>query len=99
MFFIKKNFIIAFMCNKEKRTENEIIKDLGQRLKYLREQKGVSLNIFAYENDLTTATVSRIENGLVDTKFSTLVKYAKGLEIPLEEIIQLLDINYNNDDF
>ena len=87
------------MCNKEKRTENEIIKDLGQRLKYLREQKGVSLNIFAYENDLTTATVSRIENGLVDTKFSTLVKYAKGLEIPLEEIIQLLDINYNNDDF
>ena len=87
------------MCNKEKRTETEIIKDLGQRLKYLREQKGVSLNIFAYENDLTTATVSRIENGLVDTKFSTLVKYAKGLEIPLEEIIQLLDINYNNDDF
>ena len=87
------------MCNKEKRTENEIIKDLGQRLKDLREQKGVSLNIFAYENDLTTATVSRIENGLVDTKFSTLVKYAKGLEIPLEEIIQLLDINYNNDDF
>ena len=87
------------MCNKEKRIENEITKDLGQRLKYLREQKGVSLNIFAYENDLTTATVSRIENGLVDTKFSTLVKYAKGLEIPLEEIIQLLDINYNNDDF
>ena len=72
--------------------------NIYQRLKDLREQKGVSLNIFAYENDLTTATVSRIENGLVDTKFSTLVKYAKGLEMPLDEIIQLLDIDYTNDD-
>ena len=58
--------------------KQELIKVLGHYLKSLREQKGTSLNIFAYENDLTTATVSRIENGLVDTKCSTLIKYAKG---------------------
>lgn len=78
--------------------EKKLIKVLGNTLKLLREEKGISLNIFAYENDLTTATVSRVENGLVDTKFSTLIKYAKGLEIPLEQILQLLNINYKNED-
>lgn len=79
--------------------EKELIKILGHTLKLLRESKGVSLNIFAYENDLTTATVSRVENGLVDSKFSTLIKYAKGLEIPLEHIIKNLNINYKNNDY
>lgn len=78
--------------------DKELIKILGNYLKLLREKKGTSLNIFAYENDMTTATVSRIENGLVDPKFSTLVKYAKGLEIPFEIIIENLHIDYRNDE-
>ena len=80
------------------RNDGNIRKRLGNCLKALREQKGTSLNIFAYENDLTTATVSRIENGLVDTKFTTLIKYARGLEMPLENIIVHLNINYTNED-
>ncbi len=79
-------------------SEEIIRKKLGNYLKSLREDKGISLNIFAYENDMTTATVSRIENGLVDTKFSTLIKYARGLEIPLENIIVHLNIDYTNED-
>ncbi len=79
--------------------EKEIIKLLGNYLKSLREGQNKSLNIFAYENDLTTATVSRVENGLVDSKFSTLIKYAKGLEIPLETILMQLNIDYSNDDY
>lgn len=81
------------------RDEKKLTKLLGHYLKLLREEKGISLNIFAYENDLTTATVSRIENGLVDTKFSTLVKYAKGLEIPLENILSKLNIDYTNQEY
>lgn len=79
--------------------EKEIIKLLGNYLKSFREGQNKSLNIFAYENDLTTATVSRVENGLVDSKFSTLIKYAKGLEIPLETILMQLNIDYSNDDY
>ncbi len=86
--------IITYMEQYEK----DIIKLLGNSLKSLRLKQNKSLNIFAYENDLTTATVSRVENGLVDTKFSTLIKYAKGLEIPLDIIIKGLDIEYKNDD-
>ncbi len=78
--------------------EKELIKIFGYLLRFLRESQGLSLNIFAYENDMTTATVSRVENGLVDTKFSTLVKYSKGLGMPLEQIVSLLNVNYNNDD-
>ena len=78
--------------------EKDIIKLLGNSLKSLRLKQNKSLNIFAYENDITTATVSRVENGLVDTKFSTLIKYAKGLEIPLDIIIKNLDIEYKNED-
>ena len=86
--------IITYMEQYEK----DIIKLLGNSLKSLRLKQNKSLNIFAYENDLTTATVSRVENGLVDTKFSTLIKYAKGLEIPLDIIIKGLDIEYKNND-
>lgn len=80
------------------RENKKLTKILGNYLKALREKKGVSLNIFAYENDMTTATVSRIENGIVDTKFCTLIKYAKGLEIPLENILKKLNINYSNEE-
>lgn len=78
--------------------EQKLIKLLGSYLKLLREKKGASINIFAYENDMTTATVSRIENGLVDPKFSTLVKYAKGLEIPIEIIFENLHIDCKHHD-
>lgn len=78
------------------RNDKKLTKKLGKYLKVLREEKGISLNLFAYENDLTTATVSRIENGLVDTKICTLIKYAKGLEVPLEHILLKLDIDYSN---
>lgn len=94
MFIFEINIITSM-----ERDEKKLIKLLGHYLKLLREEKGISLNIFAYENDLTTATVSRIENGLVDSKFSTLVKYAKGLEIPLENIITELDIDYTNQQY
>ena len=80
------------------RDEKQIIKLLGNYLKSLRESQNKSLNIFAYENDMTTATVSRVENGLVDSKFSTLIKYAKGLEISLETILMNLDIDYSNNE-
>lgn len=78
--------------------EKQLIKLLGNYLKSLREGQNKSLNIFAYENDMTTATVSRVENGLVDSKISTLIKYAKGLEIPLETILTNLNINYSQDE-
>lgn len=79
--------------------EKDLIKGLGKQLKALRENRNISLNMFAYENDMTTATVSRVENGLVDLKFTTLFKYARALEIPLEDILVKLNIDYSNNKY
>ncbi|KKP40330.1 MAG: Helix-turn-helix domain protein [Candidatus Peregrinibacteria bacterium GW2011_GWC2_33_13] len=68
--------------------EFEINKKFGEHLKKLREAKGTSLNMLAYENDLNKSTLSRIENGLVDPKLSTLYKIANSLEISLDELMK-----------
>lgn len=44
--------------------------------------------MLAYENDLNKSTLSRIENGLVDPKLSTLNKIAESLEISLDELMK-----------
>lgn len=77
-----------------KRRDKKIIKSLGKCLRELREEKDISLNMFADESGMTSATVSRVENGLVDTRFSTLLQYARSLEIPLEDILVKLEIDY-----
>lgn len=66
--------------------QHEVCKKFGEHLKTLRVDKGLSLNLFAYENDLNKSTLSRIENGIVDPKLTTLKKIADGLEIPLNEL-------------
>ena len=68
--------------------EDNICKKFGERLKKLREAKNLSLNMLAYENDLNKSTLSRIENGLVDPKLSTLNKIAESLEISLDELMK-----------
>lgn len=77
-----------------KRKDKKILKSLGKCLKELREEKDISLNTFACESGMTSATISRVENGLVNTRFTTLIQYARALEIPLEEILVKLEIDY-----
>jgi transcriptional regulator with XRE-family HTH domain len=62
---------------------------LGQRIKELREQKGLTLEKLAYENDIAKSTLSRIERGLVDVKYTTLLKIAEGLGIKTKELLDL----------
>ena len=67
----------------------------GRHIKNLRLQKKQSLNEFAYKSLLlTSATQSRIENGLVDLKFSTLVKIANALEITPSELLDGFDYKF-----
>jgi transcriptional regulator with XRE-family HTH domain len=61
----------------------------GHHLKKLRIKNGKTLEKLAYEVDgLTKATVSRIENGLVDPKLSTLRKIAESFDISLSELLK-----------
>jgi len=69
--------------------EEKTLRILAKRIKKLRTEKSKSLNAFVFEHGLiTTATLSRIENGLVDVKFTTLVKLAQILEISLSDLFK-----------
>lgn len=55
----------------------------------------MSLNEFAFKILLlTSATQSRIENGLVDLKFSTLIKIANALNISPSELLDGFDFRF-----
>lgn len=68
---------------------DKTLKRFGKRLKKLRESKKISLNMFAFENDLPKSSISKIERGIIDCRFSTLLKIANALEIPLSELLDL----------
>ena len=76
--------------------ENEKLLHLfGKHIKNLRLKKKQSLNEFAYKSLLiTAATQSRIENGLVDLKFSTLIKIANALDMTPSELLNDFDYKF-----
>lgn len=75
-----------------------LLQIFGKNLKALREKKYKSLNDFAFDTTLlSSATISRIENGLVDFKFSSLIKLANILEITPADLIK--DINYKYSEY
>ena len=83
------NDIIIITCMQQFDKEN--LKLFAKHIKKIRKNKSKSLNKLAFSRGgVTSAILSRIENGLVDFKFSTLVKIASALEIPLKEILRIV---------
>lgn len=68
-------------------------KTFGKYIKTLREKTGLSLNSFAYQNGLDSSTLSRIENGIIDPKYTTLSKIAKGLNMTASELLRGFEEN------
>ena len=74
---------------------NSNLKDFGEIVQNLRKKKSCSLNHIAFtRGSVTSATLSRIENGLVDFKFSTLLKLAYTLDVSLIELFE--NYHYSN---
>ena len=70
----------------------------AMRIKTLRLQKSKSLNKFVFsKGNVTSATWSRVENALVDVKFSTLIQISAMLEIKIEELLKDIDFDYSDD--
>lgn len=56
-------------------------------LRNQRENKGYSIRTLSKLSGVSTATISRIESGLVDPKTSITQKLAAALEISLDELV------------
>ena len=79
--------------------DKENLEKLGQKINELRLLKSSSLNQFVLSNGCTTtATWSRVENGLVDLKFSTLLKFAHALGVTVDELLKGINFDYNFSD-
>ncbi len=57
--------------------------DVGQRLRVLREERGISMRALARRSGLSANALSMIERGLTSPSVSTLNKLAAALEVPI----------------
>lgn len=71
----------------DKKMNKEDFLKLGYKIKYQRGRKGISQLELALKTGLTTRTISRIECGTIDPKYSTLVRISEALEIEITELL------------
>ena len=69
---------------------NELIR-LGNHIKKLRKQRKLTLSALCYRNALEPSTVSRIEAGIVEAKYLTLLKLAKAFGMEISEFLNFKD--------
>jgi len=69
------------------RYNTEIVK-LGERVKQIRTQKGISQFDLEAASGIDRGNISKIENGKMDIHFSSIVKLAEGLEVELWELFE-----------
>ena len=63
------------------------IDKLAKRIKKLRIKMGYkSYETFAFEKGIPRAQYGRYENGMVDIRYSSLIKLAKAFDMTLEEL-------------
>jgi transcriptional regulator with XRE-family HTH domain len=64
------------------------LKKLGKRIRELREAKGMLQVDLELDTGINRTEISRIENGLRNIEFNTLVKIAEGLEVEVIELFK-----------
>ena len=65
---------------------DRFLKKFGKNLKRIRLEKGLSQDDIAFESEISTNQVGRIERGEINTSLSTLYEIAKTLNIPIKEL-------------
>ncbi|HVB33599.1 MAG TPA: helix-turn-helix transcriptional regulator [Patescibacteria group bacterium] len=59
---------------------------IGERIRTLRELKGLSQGDIEKRSGLLRCYISRVENGHTSPSLETLEKFSRGLEVPLHEL-------------
>jgi len=65
----------------------ELLNRLKKQITKLRKEKGLTKEKLAYGVGMSKGTISKIENGCRDIKFSTLYKIAESLDIKIKELV------------
>ena len=67
--------------------DNEKLFHLGQHIKNLRKRKKLTLEALCYRNGLEPSTICRIEKGLVEPKYLTLLNLAEAYDLKLSQLL------------
>jgi XRE family transcriptional regulator, regulator of sulfur utilization len=67
---------------------NKISKKLGQNLKKIRTQKGISQGDISRKLDMDRGYISRLENGMKNPTLSTIQKIADFLEVSVNDLMK-----------
>jgi transcriptional regulator with XRE-family HTH domain len=67
---------------------NEASKQLGQNLKRIRTEKGISQGDIARELDVSRGYISTIENGKTNPTLSTIARIAKALRVTNDKLLK-----------
>lgn len=69
-------------------TEPELLRQIGLRIRELRQQKNISQNDLAVQCDIQKASMSRIEAGKTNITMRTLHKILMALEADIREFFR-----------
>jgi HTH-type transcriptional regulator, competence development regulator len=61
------------------------LKAFGKKLKSIRKAKGLSQLDVEIQSGISRTEISRIENGLRNIEFYTIVKLASALDVPIKD--------------
>lgn len=68
-----------------------LIKQFGANIRQKRESLNKSQRLLAFEYDLDSGNLSRIESGQIDPKLTMLWRISEALGIPLSQIIKSVE--------
>ncbi|MCQ6957623.1 helix-turn-helix domain-containing protein [Mucilaginibacter aquariorum] len=61
--------------------------NFGKHLRFLREERSLSLRELSSRCELDSSKISKIENGKTNLQLSTIFELAKGLEIEAKKLL------------
>ncbi len=78
----------------------KLYKQIGERIRVLREMRGLTMEKLAYESDISKGGLSEIERGMKEPRISTLVKICETLEISMKDFFDfdITNENFNNEE-
>ncbi|MEP3209545.1 MAG: helix-turn-helix transcriptional regulator [Maribacter sp.] len=71
--------------------DKKIIRQVGLRIKYLRNQKGLSQDRLAIEAEIPKNQIGRIERSEINTSLVTLNRIAKALNVKIQDLFEAVN--------
>ncbi|NGF56742.1 helix-turn-helix transcriptional regulator [Parapedobacter sp. SGR-10] len=66
------------------------LRKLGERIKYIRKEKGITQEMLAYSINKDQQSIQRLEKGKINPSFYYLYQISEGLGVRLQEIVNFI---------